>query len=320
MIKVLYAAGNSYESKLQLERFLEHIDYQKINIKIAGYKNYCVKNFTNWTLDPCNLPDKSSKYLFTNNKYLDIYEEQIKSFNPDLIISDLEIYTSYLALKLGKKLWHVGNKLYNFAIAKIYKEHINIHRYYQSLYENSHFYKSIFDLVSGADKNFVYSHFCDVEEKIYLKEGFNWVRPYHYAGKKSNVAEHKYVGLYSGKFELIDYLSNLKSNAIMFVDKITPYQNLICKNYKDKQEYALNVSNCEIFICHGEESALSDAFYNKRKIKILPDKTSRENMFNYLMYHHIYNYMMEDDMILPIDFNLDYDIKYLHQEIESIYE
>jgi hypothetical protein len=320
MIKILYAAGNTYESKLQLERFIEHVDYQKINIKIAGYKNYCIENCTNWILDTCNLPDKSGKYLFSNNKYLDIYEEQIKKFDPDLIISDLEIYTSYLALKLNKKLWHVSNKLYNFAIAKIYKEHINIHRFYQSLYEHSHFYKSIYDLIQSADKNFVYSHFCDIEEKIFLKEGFNLIRPYYYSGKNSNVAKHKYVAAHSRKFELINYLSDLKEDAVLFSEKIIPYHNLICKNYKDKEEYALNVSNCEVFVCHGEESFISDAFYNKRKIKILPDQTSRENMFNYLMYHNIYNYMMDGDLITPIEFNLDRSVKYLHEEIESIYE
>jgi hypothetical protein len=315
-MKILYAARNNYHSKIQLDRFLEEIDLSKHNLKIAAYKNFFPQKEVNWDLSPC-LTVGENKYLFSNNKYLDIYEEQVKSFNPDLIISDLEIYTSFIALKLNKKLWHVSNKLHNFALSQIFKEEINIHKYYKSLYENSNLHKSIAELIDGADNNFVYSHFCDIDEKIILNKKFSWIRPYHYTGKQSLPAHHKIVALDYGNFNLIKHLSSIKDDCVLFSNNQLNYKDIICKNYCDKEEYKLNISNCDIVVCHGESTSLADAFYNKRKIKILPDQTCRENMFNYLIYHKIYNYMIEDDVIIPIDPSIDSNINLLHEKVEK---
>jgi hypothetical protein len=318
-MKILYAAGNNFHAKIQLERFLENFDVKNNIVKVAAYKKYLSSNYqTNWTLDCCLTPDKDNNYLFYNNKYLDIYEEQIKDFKPDLIISDLEIYSSFLSLKLNIKLWHVSNKLHNFALPDLYKDNIKVHKYYKFLYGNSHSYKNIVDIVDGADKNFVYSHFCDIDEKIFLKENFDWVRPYYYTGKKSVVYEHKYVSVDCNKINIIKYLSEKKSDCVVFSDNVMPYENITAKPYSNKEEYGCNLSNCEIFVCGGEASLLADAFYNKRKIKIFPDQASRENIFNYLIYNNIYNYMIEDDLIIPSEISFDSNVKFLHEKIIGV--
>lgn len=318
-MKILYAARNNYNSKIQLERFLEHRNEKDI-IKIAGYKDNLPSCNVNWTLDACFLPDGTKHHTFENNDYLNIYESQIIKFAPDLIISDLEIYTSYLAIKLGIRLWHYSNKMYYEAIDFIYKKSaINAFKYYFSSFkkEREKRYK-LEDLFNAADKNFVCSHFCDIEEKIILKEGFEYIRPYHYIGKKSAAAEHKYISVDFGKFDVIKYLSG-KDDCILFSESMTPYDGIIIKNYKDKEEYKCNLANCDIFVCSAESSLMADAFYNNRKIKLLRDQPSKENIFNYLMYHRLYEYLIEDDLIIHPEPKIDKAIKFLHEKIEELH-
>ena len=94
MLKILYAASDSYSAKIRMMRFLRCID-GKYNVKVAAYKKSGILDIVDWTLD--SIKDVASlKYRFDSDN-LAVYYNQVKQFKPDLIISDLEPYTSYIA-------------------------------------------------------------------------------------------------------------------------------------------------------------------------------------------------------------------------------
>jgi hypothetical protein len=100
-MKILYAAGNRLGSYYQLKRFLNSVSKQNHNIKIAAYKNSTGDLNTDYTLD-CLLNFTSPHTTFSFNGNYTYYSNEIKRFNPDLIISDFEIYTSIIAAQNKK--------------------------------------------------------------------------------------------------------------------------------------------------------------------------------------------------------------------------
>jgi len=313
-VKILYALSNNLHSKIQADRFLSQCP-KDFKIKVSAYRKYLPYSGSDWTLDPLLIPEKQNQFCFQDNKYLDVYCEQVKSFNPDLIISDLELYTSYVALILNKKIWHVSNRLHNFAIDHLFKAAIKIHKSYKTLHENSFFYQKINEIISAADKNYLYSHFCDMDERIELKSNFEWIRPYYYSAKKSEAHRHKYVAFMSD-FSVVKFLKD-KNDAVLFSLRQESYDNIICKQYSDIEEYSCNLSNCDYFICNGSESLISDAFYNQRKFILLKDFTRIDNLFNYQIYHKIYNFLLEGDYFIPSKINFNKEVLFLHEAINN---
>jgi hypothetical protein len=315
-VKILYAAPNNFHGKIQAERVLDNLkDHQ---VKVAAYRASMPDSGMDWCLDPLLFPRKNNPFAFLENRYLEVYQDQVKSFDPDLIISDMEFYTSYVALNLNKRLWHVSNRLYNFSIDELFKKHINVFKYYKDVYESKQTLMIINELIAGADRNYLYSHFCDIDEKIILKNKFEWMRPYYISGKVSEVARHNYVGVDTGNYSLINLLSEKKGDKVVFSRDRAEYSNLICKDYRDKLEYSCNVRNCDYYVCDGTASFLADAFYNERRVILFQDHKSIESLFNYMLYYQIYRYLVEEDFILPAVPSLDSSVRFLHERIQEI--
>src|SRR6266404_4618483 len=108
-MRILYAANNSYSSSHQLDRFIKLLS-NKYDLKIAAYKRSMGSNDIDFTLDALLNFSNSRNTYKPNGNYQYICNE-IKRFAPDLIISDLEIFTSMAALELGIKLWQVSPAL-----------------------------------------------------------------------------------------------------------------------------------------------------------------------------------------------------------------
>jgi len=318
-VNILYALSNNYNSKIQADRFISHLDSGKFTLKVSAYRNFLPETGCDWTLDPLLIPEKSNQYLLQNNKYLDIYLDQVKSFNPDLIISDLEFYTSYVALLLGKELWHVSNKLHNFAIDQLFKYNINIFKYYKGLYDNVHYHQKLNEIIASASKNYLYSHFCDVDERIELKKGFDWIRPYHYTYKKSEAHRHGYVGV-SANYSIVNFISD-KKDSVLFSSNSEQYENIICKPYSNIEEYSCNLASCDYYVCNGSASFLADAFYNQRRFYLVKDFSCIDNIFNYHLYYYIYKFLIDQDgSISPLEINMNDNVNYLHENILNFQE
>lgn len=318
-MKILYAADNNGHAKIQLERFLQKVDKNKFNIKISAYRNYFPNCKVDWTLDCLLLANLEYKISFVNNRYLDIYLEQVRKYNPDLIISDCEFYTSFVATQLNIKLWNVSNKLFNYAIHGIYKKYAQLYKNYLYLYRDSVLDGRLKTLIQAADKNYIYSHWGDAKESPSIIDGMEWVRPYFSTGEVSVPCQHKYVAAdIDNSKNIIDFIKD-KQDCVLFTNDILfSIKDVMHKSFKDQKEYGCNLYNCNYFICNGNASHLADAVYNNKNLIIIPDPNSKENLFNYLIYYKIYNYLLNDDVINPVEMETNPNIKFLHQHLESL--
>lgn len=317
-MKILYAADNNPHGKIQAERFLQNVDHAKFNIKVAAYRNYLPRHKVDWTLDCLLHTDYKQVYALLNNRYLDIYLDQVNKFKPDLIISDLEINTSYVAAMSNIRYWHVSNKLFNYALPRLYKKYVNLYKHYAVLYGNDIFFNKVNELINLAECNYIYSHWGDLADAPAITDNFKWIRPYHAIGFESVPCAHNYVAAdINNNNKVLEALKN-KDDCVLFTsgDEVI-YDKIKVKNIYHQDEYNCNVANCNVFICDGNASYLADAIYNDKKIIIAPDINNKECMLNYLMYHKIYNYLNEGEIYLPPKLNINSDIKLLHQHLES---
>lgn len=302
MINILYAAADHANSKIQLSRFINHIDKSKYNIKIAAYKKSSPKNLEiNWTLD-C-LYNMFTKRINLDNYYLDIYYNQIKSFSPDLIISDLEYFTTNIAHSLGIETWQCSSAALNQSINRKSKANINLFNNYSARLKKQGINSQIFTwMTENSSKNFIYSYFCDVENKPVLKKGFEWVRPYFVLGRESIVCKHDVVAATPNKsYSLMKFLSKYK-DTVLFSDNKHNYKNIIYKDINNEDEFACNLFNCNFFISEGHGNFLADSFYNGIPTIILPDLFDNECIINSLL---SYKYDICDVIYDPEDtFNL----------------
>lgn len=323
MLKILYAAENKSNSFIQLNRFLQNIDKSKYIIKIAAYKNNYQFNI-DWTLNCLhNYYDKNKQYL--ECEYFQIYFDQIKSFNPDLIISDLEFFTSYIGNYLNIPLWQYSSSILVYGTEIIEKLNTQVYSNYSYITNrNNDHYRKYFNIINNSNLNLICSHFGDMNNPVKLKDNFEWIRPYHFIGQKSIPCQHNIIATSSNK-KIINNLNKL-SDCVVFSNFIDEkYHNIIVKDINNVEEYACNLQNCNLFVCEGEESYLADAFYNNKYTLVMPNLSDTECIMSSLFSEknnlstNIYSELDFNKInIMPIEYKLNNEIGYLHQKIESL--
>lgn len=324
MLKILYAAGNSFNSRIQLQRFLQSTDNKYI-IKIAAYKKSSPINTNiDWTLD-CLLNIFKPDLLSLDNDNFQTYYQQIKYFNPDLIISDMEYYSSYIANVLNITLWQCSSLLINYAVKNKYNLGLSknyAHILHSKPIENQRY----INIIHNSNCNFVYSHFGDLDSPPILKEGFEWIRPYHSVGKHFITCKHNLVAAMYGSNKKVLSLLKKYDDSVYFTNCYQEnYPNILLKDIDNEQEYFCNLKNSSLFICEGQTSFLADAFYNGKYSVVLPNYNDIECIVNSTFSKH-YNlstsiYNCDDDISLFINKDIKYDkkdIKFLHERLEEI--
>lgn len=320
MIKILYAASNNLNAKIQLERFIKAVSGSSYTIKIAAYKQSSPNINIDWTLD-CLLDIFNVNNTNLNNDNFQIYFDQIKSFNPDLIISDLEYFTSYAANILNINLWQCSSSIINFAFTKKQKYNMGIFKNYSYiLNKNPEYTQRIVNIIDNSNYNFIYSHFGDIDESPQIQEKFEWVRPYHKTGKVSLNCRHNIVAtaLKNNK-QILSKIKNYNDIVLFsnFIDE--QYKNIILKDIENYSEYFCNIQNSKIFICEGQTSFLADAYYNNKKSIIILDYTDPECIVNSTISNKLglsenfTNNLLDNEHY--IQSNLNPNVKYLHEKI-----
>ena len=163
-MNIIYGAGNSINSKPQLDRFLKAMKGSGHHIKIAAYKKSSPSNINiDWTLDALLNPYKPQSYSLDSDNF-QIFYDQIKSFKPDLIISDLEQFSSYIANQISCTLWQYSSTYIYEALTDAFKNPLSIKSYYRSIMDfKKKELDSIRNMILNSDKNFICSHFGDVD-------------------------------------------------------------------------------------------------------------------------------------------------------------
>jgi len=175
-VKILFGAGNFIGSNIMLSRFLEKTKEHDIRI-ISYYRNHKYLHHIDWCLDAIyNSRNKQNNNYFklkydmispgVNHYLADLIINEITEWEPDLVISDCELFTALVAKILKIQLWYCSPILQfigiNYECKKIYNNKI----------------KNL-SLLPKGDKYLVYSPLCDISSRPILKEGFEWVKPYY---------------------------------------------------------------------------------------------------------------------------------------------
>lgn len=184
-MKILYASNNYIGSYLIQQRFIKN---SKFNIKTSAYKQNLNRFKADWNLECLLNFSKSDDNISFNNFNYYFYYEEIKKFNPDLIISDLDIYTSTIALELGIKLWQVSPLLIFFGQNKNIKEELEVYNKHNYLInKNLNKKKYLHNIISNSDKNFIYSFLGD--SNVSLNFNFEFVRPDFFLEEENTISQ-----------------------------------------------------------------------------------------------------------------------------------
>lgn len=274
MLKILYAASNSDSAKLQLARFSHAMRGRPFVIKVAAYKKSSPTGLNiDWTLDCLQNMFRPDHITLDNDNFI-TYLDQVKYYNPDLIISDMEYYSSEIAISLGITLWQVSSSLINFALTQEYKYNLGVFKKYAFLLNRNPIHtQRMLNIQINSNCNFVYSHLGDCVTPPPLKSDYEWIRPYHLVGKNYKPCQHNVVGAMLGSNKLLLCELQRHQDVVCFTDLINEsFTNIILKEIHNQEEYYCNIKNSEIFFCSGQASFLADAFYNNRfAITINPD-------------------------------------------------
>lgn len=324
MLKILYAANNNINSKIQLIRFLQSIKDKPYQLKIAAYKISTDDLNIDWTID-CLLNIYKPALLSTESENFQIYFEQIKSFAPDLIISDLEYFTSYVGHLLDIPVWQCSSILINFALANKYN--IGLFKNYSYILNRDFAHNQrMINIIDNSTLNLVYSHFGDVAAPPELKENFSWITPYYSIGKISPPCRHRIAaGSFDNSKKIISVMKT-QPDCVLFSEH--PYENygkVKMKYLYDANEYFCNLRNCDFFLCSGHQSFLSDAFYNEKHSIIIPSLLDTNSLINSTITEKlglgsiVYDTLSLEDITLtsfqPVP---DYQL-FLHEKIEQIF-
>lgn len=325
-MKILYAASNNLNAKIQLTRFLKAMQGSKHQIKVAAFKLSSPEGINiDWTLD-CLLNIYRPELMTLDNDNLRIYYEQVKYYEPDLIISDLEYFTSYIANVLNIKVWQCSSSLVNIAMERSEKYNLGVFKHFSFLIERDEEQKNrTLNLLENSNGNFVYSHFGDTEAPPKIREGFEWVRPYHQVGKYNVPCQHFIIGaIPDGNKELIAFLRK-QPDAVVFVESPSEtYSELRVKDIKNAEEYFCNLQNCGYFLCQGQTSFLADAYYNGKWSIIYPDYEDAEAVLNSAISRHLKLSRIIDldeklgNRALDIKPSYNPSIKFLHEKVNEL--
>ena len=286
-MKILYAAGDSSNSKICLERFHNVIsNNEKLNnnllIKYSVFKKSKPYFDIDWCLDCLFDIQRPDHFKLSDNDNLSIYYDQVKYFNPDLIISDLEFFSSYIGGVLNIPVWQCSSSLLNEGLQKTEKYNIGFHKKYSFLYNKKTDTKNvIINSILNSENNFVYSHFGDIDTPPKLKSNFQWIRPYFLVGKKNKLCSHNIVAALSNftNKKIFEELYH-KDDTIIFSLFKEEFGNFQIKSIYDYQEYICNLYNSNYYITQGQSNFLADAYYNGKYSFIYPDFNDIECLAN----------------------------------------
>jgi uncharacterized protein (TIGR00661 family) len=324
MLKIVYAANNTLNSRIQLNRFLNAVKDKPYIIKVAAYKQSSPHINIDWTLNCLhNIFDKDKSYL--DNEYFINYYNHIKYFAPDLIISDLEYFTSVIANNLDITLWQCSSSMLNYGLTWAEKYNVSLYSQYSFLLNRRSNQKYV-NILDNSNLNLVYSHFGDTKIPPTLKDNFEWIRPYHYLGHKSIPCQHNVVAaLLSNNKKIYHNLNKVNDSVVFSSFTLEKYLNLTIKDIDNEAEYACNLKNCNLFLCEGQTSFMADAFYNNKFTAVMPNLHDAECIINSMyseklnLSKNIYeNLDLNDLKCSNIEYVLNDKVEYLHERLDKI--
>jgi hypothetical protein len=178
-MRILYGAGQSSGANVRLGRFLKRCKHEVI--VAAYYRNHKYLHHIDWALDAVRTTDPTRRTMVndlfghTGVPQIDydltsMILDHLVENTPDLIISDYEPITAHIAETMEIPLWYCSPLLMLPGLDWENGQGKMI-RQFDGVLENIR-------KMPTAQRQLVYSPFCDLAGRPLLKEGFEWVKPY----------------------------------------------------------------------------------------------------------------------------------------------
>jgi hypothetical protein len=283
-MKILYFAGNRPGAQIQLLDIIKHCPQHEF--KIASYKSSKLK-YIDWLLDPlinvysqdlinAVIKTKITKYkeqlnLNTNYKLYNQLREDIKQYNPQLIITDMEEFGLAIASDLNIEVWSCSPlNIYEFVQFRT-NDFISKFSFSIRNFKDNYLCHG---LSTTANKTIIYSPlhctnsiFGNLSVSQSSKD-FYWAVPYHISSPKIE-----------DKTETILIAPN---DRIKKLSKIFEASKIPCKIFSDyTDDYVKTLPKTDLMFFTGETRSLTDAIYNDiRNICVLPDIKDWESIIN----------------------------------------
>jgi uncharacterized protein (TIGR00661 family) len=273
-MKILYAATSRKGAQVQFSRLLPYLNNHIV--KLAGYNRSFDNYYLDWTLDALQNITKPDKFSYSNDN-LELYYNQVKKFKPDLIISDLELYTSHLGFQIGVPVWQVSPLLFYYGIDKQEKTHL--YKKYPYLIDKTSITPSLKYVLANSDKKLIYSHFSCLD--IELLSDYNWIQPYTPESRLSIPCQHNVCATsLSNNKKYINYLKR-HDDVVLFSNNLEEkYADILMKDVYSTKEYGCNLKNSEMVITEGYMDFIADAYYAGKYVHVKPDFNEVETIIN----------------------------------------
>lgn len=314
-MRILYAAGNRLGSYYQLKRFLDSVANKNHIIKVAAYKKSMGDLDVDFTLD-CLLNFTNPDATISFNGNYAYYHNEIKRFGPDLIISDLELYTSTLANELNIKLWQVSPINLYYAMDSKVKQASGIHKHYAHFIESDHKKSEYTNYVlNNSDRKFVLSHLCDCEKSLTLLPPYEWARSSFTLGDDTNEFNNV-IALAQTNKKIMDEFKN--KNAALFSPFVFEQYEKMVVDGIESDNYANSIQNCNFFISDGTAAFLADAFYNEKYCFTIPRYDDIEAIIGSYMNEYCGIGKIDLGDTKPVNIQINNQVKFISEYLEEI--
>jgi len=211
----------------------------------------------------------------TASRLKNVYKK-IEEFNPDLVISDWEPFTSYTAKKLKLKLLSVDNQHYIMHGIYAYPKT----QYLQKL-------KAQFILKALTRKADKYIIMALPKQKLKYNKNIIKTRPVirktilsAKPKKRNYILVYQSTKTYS---KLLSMLKTIPENFIIYGYNISKRDNnLVFRSFNDKRRFFNDLINCKAIITNGGFTLISEAIHMKKPILAIPIKKHFEQYMNSL--------------------------------------
>jgi len=236
-VKILYSVRDSFSAVEQLRFFKKEHD-----CKTMGFYNSIKQlEVVDWLLDGLYLNSSPKESLFLTKKYkcklpkvnanlFDLLLQDIEKYKPNLIISDLEPVSAFIAKILDIPYWKVSS-LHIIDHAKLPKGLLN-----KKIFNNINYHLRA---LPKSDRTLIISPFADFYE-LELSQEAEWLCP-HY-DKNNEIQSENFTVIHQSRKNLQQSLSDYGLDV---------YDN--CEN--------LDFENCNWILTDGLNSNISKALY-----------------------------------------------------------
>lgn len=216
---------------------------------------------------------KASKKTYDN--FVKI-KSAVDKFNPEIIITDMETFSSYIAHDKNIPLISIDNQHY-----LVYGKYTLPEKYRLS------YLKALFIVKGLLFKARHYLIMCLPGSKIDDRSNLFQIKPIvreEIFEAKSKSMDYIFVYQSTKSYDkLIDILKRINYKFIIYgFEKNQVVGNLIFKKFNDGREYVKDLANCKAVITNGGFTLISEAIYLRKPILAVPIKKHFEQISNAL--------------------------------------